>query len=202
MSVIDQATIEQAHASLRSKDKVLKGLIEKHGALSIPDSGDSFTALVNIIIGQQLSGKVATVIQKRLGGLLRNTTYCPDAIQGLSGSSLRDIGISKLKTEYILSLAATVIKNREYFSRFEFMQDSEIENTLVRNRGVGVWSARIFLLFHLRRANIYPQGDASLNKAIEELYSVSGSELERLIDSWSPYRTFACLHLWRYIDEK
>ncbi|MFN0207583.1 MAG: DNA-3-methyladenine glycosylase family protein [Planctomycetota bacterium] len=161
-----------------------------------------FESLVKTIVYQQLSGKAAATIFGRLEKVSGGMT--PQAIDRLDDASVRAAGISSQKLRYLRDLTSRSLANQLPYSKFESMADDEILNKLIEVKGIGVWSAQIFLMFALGRPDVLPSGDLGIQKAVKKLYRLRElPKPERLIkmsEPWKPYRTVASWYLWKSID--
>lgn len=191
---------------LKSSDPVLAAIIDRIGPCQIklayrePD----FRALVRAIVFQQLNGKAATTIFNRLleaaGGAVT-----PESVGNLSVAEMRRVGLSKQKLSYIRDLADHSIEGRIDFSAFPAMSDEEVIAALTQVKGIGVWTAHMFLMFALRRGNVLPTGDYGIRSAIQKAYRKrkmpDAKTVEKLAKRWHPHCTVACWYLWRSLDE-
>ncbi|MDD4694801.1 MAG: DNA-3-methyladenine glycosylase 2 family protein, partial [Firmicutes bacterium] len=153
------------------------------------------------IIGQQLSNKVAGIIWQRLDDLFRGLLV-PEQFLVTDSEALRSIGISYRKIEYIKNLASAVTNSDLNLQELERLSDQEVIDRLIKLKGIGVWTAEMFLIFSLGRPDVFSTGDLGLRKAVEKLCSlderVNTEEIVRITNRWSPYRTFVSLHLWKF----
>jgi len=191
---------------LKSSDPVMAAIIDRVGPYQIklayrePD----FRALVRAIVFQQLNGKAATTIFNRLleaaGGVIT-----PESISNLSVAEMRRVGLSKQKLSYIRDLADHSLEGRLNFTAFPAMTDEEVIAALTQVKGIGVWTAHMFLMFALRRGNVLPTGDFGIRSAIQKAYRKrkmpDAKTIEKLAKAWHPYCTVACWYLWRSLDE-
>lgn len=188
---------------LRQSDPVLSSIIERVGAYKITYREPTFEALARAIVFQQLNGKAARTIYGRLeeaaGGKVT-----PEAIQNLSVGEMRRAGLSKQKIGYIRDLAEHALSGKVDFARLPEMSDEEVITALTDIKGVGVWTAQMFLIFALRRPNILATGDLGVRSAIKRYYQKRSlpkpAHIERLAANWHPYCSVACWYLWRSMD--
>lgn len=192
--------IENEAIDTLSKDRTLSKLIAHYGSLSIPNSKPDFVALVKIIISQQLSSVAAKTIFSRLHEKLGKKEISPSDLANLSSSEFRKAGISGGKTSYIKGISRLLLERPEFLDEINKMSDVDAMSALTQIKGIGEWSAGIFLLFDCGRKDIFPIGDASLNKAIKTLYKIDAKEAAQFAGRWSPYRSTVCLYLWEWID--
>ena len=184
-----------------SQDPVLARLINYFGALPVPRARPDFQAMVRIIIGQQLSGAAARTIFSRLEENFTASEFNPCALRDLKESQFRKVGISRAKTEYIKGVADLLLERPKFLDEVKTMSDSDAFNQLVSIKGIGAWSANIFLLFDCGRKDIFPLGDASLNKALSVLYQVQPRDIGEFSTRWSPCRSAAAMYFWRWADD-
>jgi DNA-3-methyladenine glycosylase II len=188
---------------LRQSDPVLASIIEQVGAFKITYRDPTFEALARSIVFQQLSTKAARTIYGRLeeaaGGRIT-----PDAIQNLTVGEMRRAGLSKQKIGYIRDLAEHALSGKVDFARLPEMSDEEVIAALTDIKGVGVWTAHMFLIFALRRPNVLAVGDLGVRSAIKRFYQKRSlpkpAHIEKLATSWHPYCSVACWYLWRSLD--
>jgi DNA-3-methyladenine glycosylase II len=195
--------MHRAIRHLTTKDKVLAALIEKVGPYRIEFRDPTFETLVRSIVFQQLSGKVARVIYDRLKqGVAGDMT--PDGILKLRPEKMRRLGLSRQKTAYIRDLARQTVKGKIVFQSLPNLPDAEVIEHLTAVKGIGVWTAHMFLIFALRRDNVLATGDLGVRSAIRKMYGLADlptpGDVERLARSWHPYCTVACWYLWRSLD--
>jgi DNA-3-methyladenine glycosylase II len=195
--------VEHAIKHLRSADPVLAAIIERVGPCKLSYREPVFETLVRSIVFQQLSGKAATTIFNRLveaaGGKLT-----PEAILKLRTPTLRKVGLSKQKASYIRDLATRAQAKEIDFEALPALSDEEIIAALTKVKGIGVWTAHMFLLFALRRENVLPTGDLGVRAAIRKLYKKrsmpSPKQVEKIARGWHPYCSIASWYLWRSLE--
>lgn len=192
--------IENEAIQSLSKDKTLSKIIAHYGSLSIPNSKPDFLALVKIIISQQLSSAAANTIFSRLHDKLGIGEISPSDLANLSDSEFRKAGISGGKTSYIKGVSKLLLDRPMFLDEITKMSDLDAMRALTQIKGIGEWSAGIFLLFDCGRKDIFPIGDVSLNKALKTLYIIDAKEAAQFAKRWSPWRSTACLYLWEWID--
>jgi DNA-3-methyladenine glycosylase II len=195
--------MHRAIRHLTTKDKVLTALIEKVGPYRIEFRDPSFETLVRSIVFQQLSGKVARVIYERLKQAVAGD-MTPNGILKLRPEKMRRLGLSRQKTAYIRDLARQTVKGKIVFESLPNLPDAEVIEHLTAVKGIGVWTAHMFLIFALRRDNVLPTGDLGVRSAIRKMYGLADlptpGDIEELARSWHPYCTVACWYLWRSLD--
>ena len=195
--------MKKALNHLQNSDEVLASIITRVGPCRISYREPTFEALARSIVFQQLSTKAARTIYGRLeeaaGGKIT-----PEAIQNLSVAEMRRCGLSKQKIGYIRDLAEHVASGMLDFERLPKMSDEEIIETLTDIKGVGVWTAHMFLIFALRRTNILPVGDLGVRTAVMRAYKKRKlplpREMEKIARSWHPYCSIASWYLWRSLE--
>jgi len=197
--------MHRAIRHLTTKDKVLAALIEKVGPYRIEFRDPTFETLVRSIVFQQLSGKVARVIYDRLKQAVADD-MTPDGILKLRPEKMRRLGLSRQKTAYIRDLARQTVKGKIVFQTLPNLPDAEVIEHLTAVKGIGVWTAHMFLIFALRRDNVLPTGDLGVRSAIRKMYGLADlptpAEVEELARSWHPYCTVASWYLWRSLDDQ
>jgi DNA-3-methyladenine glycosylase II len=200
------STAAAADAQLRAADPVLAALIDRQGPLPEPPArGDHYGALVRAIVGQQLSTKAARAIHERLLERFGGRAPAPEELLGMDAEELRAAaGLSRAKVVFLRSLAEHVVAGDLDLDRVATLSDDEVVAELTAVKGVGVWTAHMFLIFQLGRPDVLPVGDLGIRRAVERAYGLrdlpSASELEAMAEPWRPHRTAACLHLWRSLD--
>jgi DNA-3-methyladenine glycosylase II len=189
---------------LKARDPVLGAIIERVGPYSIEFREPSFETLVRSIVFQQLSGKVARVIYQRLVGALPGERMTPEGILSLRPERMRRLGLSRQKTAYIRDLARHTVRGKLEFPLLAELPDEEVIARLTAVKGVGVWTAHMFLIFGLRRHNVLPTGDLGIRAAIKKAYGLAElpkpREVEEVAREWHPYCTVASWYLWRSLD--
>jgi DNA-3-methyladenine glycosylase II len=200
----------KAIAALRKADPVLREVIDSIGpdGLGDPRAGrpaDHYGALVRSIVGQQLSTKAARAIYGRLTDRFGGRTPTPAEVLADDPDELRTAaGLSHAKVRYLRSLAEHVIDGSLELERLDDLPDEEVIAKLVAIKGLGVWSAHMFLMFHLQRPDVLPVGDLGIRNAVKRLYGLdetpSPAQLTEIAEPWRPHRTLACRYLWRSLD--
>jgi DNA-3-methyladenine glycosylase II len=194
---------EDAVKHLIKKDRIMKRIIPIHGEGTIESRGDPFMTLARSIVGQQISVKAAeSVWQRVLKGCGKGFT--PLTVQRLGLEGLRTCGLSQRKAEYVTDLAGHFKEKLVHPQNWGEMQDEEVINELIAIRGIGRWTAEMFLIFNLQRPNILPLDDVGLLKAISTHYfsgePVSRFEAREVSEAWAPWRTVATWYLWRSLE--
>lgn len=193
-------------AHLASSDKVMAGLIAEIGPMTIErrrrgrPKGDSYGTLLRAIVGQQLSVKAAATIFDRVLALFGGKMPTAQQLLDADETELRGAGLSGRKVEYMKDLALKVESGELELDRFGEMTDDEIIAELTAVRGLGVWTAHMFLIFHLERPDVLPVGDLGVRNAVATAYGLdeppTPEEMERIAAPWRPHRTLASLYLW------
>ncbi len=192
--------------ALSAADQTMAGLISRIGPMSIErrrrgrPHGDAYGALLRAVVGQQLSVKAAATIYDRVLALFRGAV--PTAVELLDADegSLRSAGLSGRKVEYLKDLATHVLSGELEIERLGELSDEEVIEQLTAVRGLGVWTAHMFLIFHLEREDVLPVGDLGIRSGIRDAYGLddlpTAPEMEAMAEAWRPHRTLACLYLW------
>jgi DNA-3-methyladenine glycosylase II len=197
---------DEACRHLAKRDRVMKKLIPQFGEARLQARGDAFTTLARSIVGQQISVKSAQSVWDKFAALLPGPTtrVQPAAVLGLAPESLRGAGLSARKVDYLRDLAQHFEDGQVHVRQWTQMDDEAIIEELVAIRGIGRWTAEMFLIFHLMRPNVLPLDDAGLIKGISEHYfsgePVSRAEARELGEAWAPYRSVATWYIWRSLD--
>ncbi len=192
-----------------SKDKKLKPIIKTHGVIKLKKKKDIFMALCSSIMSQQLSVKVAAVIEKRFLSLFDNGSPTPQLLLQIPHETLRSIGLSNAKAQYVKNVAQFDIEHGLNFKKLHAMPETELIAYLTRIKGVGKWTAEMIMMFALAKEDVFSTGDLGLQNAVKKIYGIkfrNKKQLEKkmiaLAEQWKPYRTYACLYLWRHNDGK
>ena len=196
--------MRKAILHLKKADPVLSSLIQRVGRYGIQYREPNFETLVRSIVYQQLSGKVASVIFGRLVGLVPRGKLTPQAILKLTPAKMRKAGLSKQKTVYIRDLARKTVGGKLKFETLTEMQDHEVIEHLTQVKGVGVWTAHMFLMFALQRPDVLPTGDLGIRMAIRKAYGLEElphpKHIEEIAVRWRPYCSVATWYLWRSLE--
>jgi DNA-3-methyladenine glycosylase II len=210
---------------LKKADPVLQAIIERIGPCRMQFSPPEFHSLAEAIVYQQLNGKAAEAIFNRFAALA-GAPLTPEGILKLSDEQMRGAGLSKQKTSYLKDLAAKTSAGQLDFSRLPELPDAEVVAHLSQVKGIGVWTAQMFLIFTLKRENVLPTGDFGVRMAMykhyldvrraqstktsaparksrkEKIKLPTPEQMEKIAKSWEPYRSVACWYLWRSLDTK
>ena len=190
---------------LRQADPVLAAIISQVGPFRMPQRPADFWALSRSIVFQQLNGKAASTIWDRLekaaGGQVT-----PESVLALSEAQMRACGLSRQKLSYVRDLARRTVSGEIDFAKMPEWTDEEVVEHLTRVRGIGEWTAQVFLMFALRRPNVLPTGDYGLRAAMKKAYRMrtlpKPKRMHDVAKPWHPYRSVACWYLWRSLDTK
>jgi len=181
----------------------MRQLILRHGTLNHAPRNDYFASLSRSITGQQISVKAAAKIFERLE---QATSLDPRRVIMLTDEKIKTIGLSGQKSRYIRDLAAHFVQDSAVFNHLESLSDDQVILELTRIKGIGVWTAQMFLMFTLVRLDVFAPDDAGLQQAIKKLYEIEvlpkRAELSEFAERWKPYRTVACWHLWHFLDNE
>ena len=197
---------DDACRHLVKRDRVMKKLIPRFSDGQLESRGDAFTTLARSIVGQQISVKAAQAVWDRLIALTSgpSSKLSPKAVLDLDAPQIRAAGLSARKVEYLCDLAEHFRSGAVSPARWHDMDDEAIIEELVGIRGIGRWTAEMFLIFHLMRPNVLPLDDLGLIKGISLHYfsgePVSRAEAREVGDAWAPYRSVATWYIWRSLD--
>jgi DNA-3-methyladenine glycosylase II len=210
---------------LKKSDPVMRAIIGRLGPCRMQFGPPEFHSLAEAIVYQQLNGKAAETIFKRFAALA-GEPLTPEAILKLSDDEMRGAGLSKQKSAYLKDLAAKSASGLVDFARLPALPDAEVVEHLTQVKGIGVWTAQMFLMFTLKRENVLPTGDFGVRMAIYKHYLdrprakaakksavprkgrkrkiklPSPEQMEKIARRWEPYRSVACWYLWKSLDTK
>ncbi len=199
-------TIYKGIKHLSKSDKVISRLIKKFGNCNLQPRNDYFNFLIKSIIGQQLSLSAAASICKRFEKYFGSNPE-PIKIIRARETTLRKLGLSKAKSVYVKELASAVYNKNLILDNIDKLTDEEIIEELIKVKGIGTWTAHMFLIFALARLNILPSGDLGFRKAIMLNYGLKNLPTEKEVveisgrNGWSPYNSLAALYLWKSLEE-
>ena len=197
---------DEACKHLAKRDRVMRKLIPQFGDGRLQSRGDAFTTLARSIVGQQISVKAAQTVWDRFTALLEDasTHLVPAHVLALAPQAMRGVGLSARKVEYVCDLAQHFEAGTVHVLDWQAMDDEAIIEELVAIRGIGRWTAEMFLIFHLMRPNVLPLDDIGLIKGISVNYfsgePVSRAEAREVGDAWAPFRSVATWYIWRSLD--
>lgn len=190
---------------LRKCDPVLAAIIQQVGPFRMEYAPAEFCSLAEAIVYQQLNGKAALTIFKRFAELA-GEPLTPAGILKLTDEQMRAVGLSKQKSSYLKDLAAKTASGALDFSRLHELGDEDVIKHLTQVKGIGVWTAHMFLMFSLRRPDVLPTGDYGVQMAMKKHYRKrklpKPKDMEKIARAWTPYRSVACWYLWRSLDIK
>ena len=192
----------QATRELSARDPVLEKLITRHKGLTLGSRGDAFQTLARAIVGQQISVKAAQSVWNRFAAA--HESVAPTVIAGSTIETLRGCGLSGQKSGYILDLAARFDDGRLQPEGWVRLGDEDLIAELIQVKGIGRWTAEMFMIFNLTRPDVFPVGDLGLQKAITLHYSrrrkITPARVQRIGKSWAPWRSVATWYMWRSLD--
>ncbi len=197
---------DDACKHLTRRDRVMKKLIPQFGEARLQSRGDAFTTLARSIVGQQISVKAAQSVWDRFAARIGGPSHriAPVKVLELDTPALREAGLSARKCEYLQDLARHFEQGTVHVRQWQQMDDEAIIEELVAIRGIGRWTAEMFLIFHLMRPNVLPLDDLGLLKGISVNYfsgePVSRAEARELGEAWAPFRSVATWYIWRSLD--
>jgi DNA-3-methyladenine glycosylase II len=202
-------TLSAADEHLRSVDHVMRGLIDAGGPIH-PERDrrgsrpDPYEALARAIVGQQLSTKAARSIWERLVDILGGTFPQASDLLAVDAHTIRSAGLSRAKVNFLTDLAQRIDDGRLDLGRLAELPDEDVIAALTEIKGVGPWTAEMFLIFHLARPDVISTGDLGIRRAAQIAYGLEDlpgpTDLERIAEPWRPHRTLGCLYLWRSLD--
>lgn len=197
------------HIPHLTKDKKLRPVISVQQPFELKKRRQVYLHIISSIISQQLSTKVAAVIYARFLQLFSKKTPTPKDILELPFDTLRGIGLSNSKTNYVRNVCTFFIVNKVTDSKLHKMQDEELIDFLVQIKGIGRWTAEMILMFTLGRADVFAVDDLGIQQAMTKLYKLDATDKKQMknkmlliSEKWKPYRTYACRYLWQWKDEK
>lgn len=201
----DHGGFESARRALAETDPVLSVFIEAVGPCRLAPAPDPFVSLVEAIVSQQLSVKAADTIFQRLVSICPRRSVTPKAIFSTPETALRAAGLSRQKIGYMKDLSARWIAGEIRPKEFHSLPDEEIIARLVAVKGIGRWTAEMFLIFALNRTDVLPVGDLGLKKAVQRAYGLrkipSPERIQKIARPWRPYRSIATWYLWRSLNQ-
>jgi DNA-3-methyladenine glycosylase II len=187
----------------------MRALVEQHGSLSVEERrrgrpADAYGTLIRSIVGQQLSTKAAATIFGRVLDLFGGEVPAPEQLIGADPDALRAAGLSRAKVAYLRDLAERVEDGDLDFDHLTELSDEQVSEQLTAVKGLGQWTADMFLIFHLGRPDVLAVGDLGIRRAVERAYGLpeipDAATLTRIAEPWRPYRSLGCLYLWASLD--
>lgn len=195
--------MRKAVTHLKKSDPILRAIIERVGPCRMEFGPAEFSSLAEAIVYQQLNGKAALTIFRRFADLA-GEPLTPEGILKLSDEQLRGVGLSKQKSAYLKDLSTKTAAGMLDFARLPELSDDEVIKHLTQVKGIGVWTAHMFLIFSLRRPDVLPVGDYGVQMAMKKHYKKrklpKPSDMEKIAKAWTPYRSVACWYMWRSLD--
>ncbi len=200
--------LTKAHRELAASDPVMAELMDRVGPMSVAERrrrrgqrpDDAYGALLRAVVGQQLSTKAARTIYGRVVDLFGEDDPSPQALLDADEAALRGAGLSGRKVEYLRDLAAHVLSGELELDRLDELSDEEVMEEVTAVRGLGLWTAEMFLMFHLSRKDVISGGDLGIRKAVMLAYGLgempTPDEVVERSETWRPHRTLACIYLW------
>lgn len=203
---ISAPQIDAAIKHLHGVDPVISRLIKQAGPFTLKLNRDRFGMLVRSILSQQISTKAARSIRMKLDALIHPQTLSAEVIDTLSEEQLRSAGLSRQKVSYLKDLASHVLDQRLRLERIGRLSDEDAIAELIQVKGIGRWTAQMFLIFSLGRLDVFPHDDLVVRSSIKELYELdelpSKQQSHAIAATWKPYSTIATWYCWRLIDLK
>ena len=192
---------EKAKKELSIKDDNLKKIINKSGNEYLSTSKDPFVTLFNSILGQQISVSAATSIKKKITSKVKITAK---EIDRISEENLKNCGVSRMKISYLKDLSSKIINKEISFKDLDKLDDNEVIKYLTSVKGIGDWTAEMFMIFHMGRPNILPIKDIGIINSLVKMYGEDKKNInfEKYYLLWTPWNTVASWYLWRNIDQK
>lgn len=199
---VSPAWWDEAKEALQQRCPVMRRIIPQYGQARLESRGDAYITLSRSVVGQQLSVKAAATIWARLLAAMQGET--PEHLLALPEEQLRGCGLSQRKLDYLRHIAQTFTEQPQFMPRLMQLGDQEVITELTRLRGIGVWTAEMFLIFHMLRPNVTPLDDLGLLKAISRNYfsgePTSRAEAREVCASWEPWGTLGTWYMWRSLD--
>jgi DNA-3-methyladenine glycosylase II len=198
-----------ARRALMRRDPILADIIKRHGACQLGaarDRFDHFAMLVRAIVFQQLSTKAATTIHTRLLALMADGQPSPAALSALTDEQFRSVGISRQKAGYLRDLSDKVATGVVPLAAVDTLDDEAVITALTQIKGIGRWTAEMFLIFRLQRLDVLPLGDLGIVNAMQKAYRLrkkpTSERMRKIGEVWRPYRSIASWYLWRSLDNE
>jgi DNA-3-methyladenine glycosylase II len=200
--------IKAGRLHLQKHDPVMKRILKSVGPFQAKTRRDRFGTLVDSIISQQISVAAAKTIRGRLlavaGDGKRNPGMTPEALLEFDVDALRAVGLSRQKATYVLDLADKVTSRTVALDELHRQDDESVIESLTQVKGIGIWTAQIFLMFSLGRLDVFPMDDLGIKNAIRDQYKLDAvpekNEMEAMASNWRPYATIACWYLWQSLE--
>ena len=203
--VVERSAMRKAINHLKKSDPVLRAIIERVGPCRMEFGEPTFHSLAEAIVYQQLNGKAAVTIFTRFTDAA-GEPVTPQGVLKLSEQQMRAVGLSKQKSSYLRDLAAKTQSGLLNFEKLADMAEADVIEHLTQVKGIGTWTAHMFLMFTMRRPDVLPTGDYGIQVAMKKYYRKrklpKPKDMERIAKVWIPYRSIACWYLWRSLDIK
>lgn len=198
----------KARRLLMRRDPVMRDLMRRYGACGLADSQhtDPYKALVHSIMSQQLSSKAAATIARRFAELFGGKFPTPEQVLDIPADKLRSAGLSGMKVSFIRDLAGRVHDGTLHLDALAAMTDEDVIIELTKVKGIGRWTAEMFLMFRLHRPDVLPLGDLGIINAMKKAYRLrkppTPARMTKIGETWRPYRSIACWYLWASLDNE
>jgi DNA-3-methyladenine glycosylase II len=202
----DPAEVQKAIRRLSKADRLLANVIRDVGPFALKTEPGGYDVLVRSILSQQISTAAARTIRTRLQELLPSQKIAAKAIDALSNEQLQSVGISRQKQSYLRDLTRCTLDGTINFRTIVSQPDEDVIETLTQVKGIGRWTAQMYLMFSLGRLDVFAVGDLGIRNAMKSLYGLNEkptiAELENIARTWAPHRSIASWYLWRALDQK
>lgn len=202
----DEKAVQAGIRHLRKRDPILGEVIRSVGAFTLKPRKQGYEILVRSILSQQISTSAASTIRNRLQDLLPGRRIVPQSLDSLSDEQLQRVGISTQKRTYLRDLTRCTLDGSISFKRIRKASDEEAIEELIQVKGIGRWTAQMYLIFSLGRLDVFAPDDLGLRNAVDRLYDIpdqaSRKHYDELAMNWSPYRSIASWYLWRSLENK
>ena len=207
VEIRDSGLVQEACGHLSAIDSKFKSLIEAFPPPQFTPNENYYQALVRSIIFQQISGRAGQKIFERFVNLFQSSPFpSPELLSTTNVKFIRQAGLSQRKAEYVIGIAEAFSNPKFLDNSVSLMSDEEVSLNLTKIRGVGQWTADMFLIFTLARPDILPVGDHGVKKGMQVFFQLSNlpdnETMYKLTESWMPYRSIACWYMWKIVDEK
>jgi DNA-3-methyladenine glycosylase II len=201
---LDAQEIRRAMRHIQTADPIMRELMKKAGPFTLKPRRDRFRTLVGSIISQQISAKAAVSIHSRLKERVAPERISPESLLRLNPDDLRKVGISPQKARYLLDLAGKVAERSLRLDKLSRLTDEKVIEALIQVKGIGVWTAQMFLIFSLGRLDVFPHDDLGVRVALRNLYDLADLPdkhvSHRIATPWRPYASIATWYCWRSLD--
>jgi len=202
----DEKAVQAGIRHIRRRDPILGEVIRSVGAFTLKPRKQGYEILVRSILSQQISTSAASTIRNRLQALLPGRRIVPQSLDALSDEQLQQVGISTQKRTYLRDLTRCTLDGSISFKRIRKASDEEAIEELIQVKGIGRWTAQMYLIFSLGRMDVFAPDDLGLRNAVDRLYDIPDQaprkHYDELAMNWSPYRSIASWYLWRSLEKK